>query len=239
VVRIDRKRVGQVDVLSFVGEFDRAPLVELDALVEEGRIRLVCSFRGLTFVTSPVIGHLVKTAKQLKTRGGEIVFSDPSRFMQATIQTLGLDQIFEVFPTDALAIRHLERARPAEGLPVDEKILGSTALFFRLADTPDTAVGRILALHEDGVAFQYPADPDRVKIDPEDLGAGCSLQIRFRQPFLDRERFFEMEAEIAESRGFDGESRRYRVRYTRIDDRDRTTLARLVRGPDRDAPAAP
>ncbi len=238
-MRIEKKGVGQVDVPSFEGEFDRAPLVELDTLVAGGRTKLVCSFRGLSFITSPVIGHLVKTAKQLKSRSGEIVFSEPSRFMQATIQTLGLDQIFEVFPTDAEAIRHLEQARPPEGLPVDERVLGSTAVFFRLGDAPETAVGRILSLHEDGVAFQYPADPDRMKIDPEDLGAGVSLRIRFRQPFLDRERFFEMEAEIAESRGFDSESRRYRVRYTRIDDRDKTTLARLVRGPDRDAQATP
>lgn len=231
-MRIERLQVGEVDVLSFTGEFDasRVPLAEIDALAEEGRIRLVCSFGGLKFITSPVIGYLVKMAKRLKGRGGELVFSEPSRFMRATIQTLGLDQIFEVFPSDAAAVAYLGRARPADGLPVDEGLLGSTAIFFRLLDAGDTAVGRILSLHEDGVAFQYPADPDRVKIDPEDLGTGSKLWIRFRQPFLDRERFFEMEAEILSAADFDGEGRKYRLRYTRIDDRDRETLARLVGG---------
>jgi len=229
-VRIERRQVGQVDVLSFTGEFDasKVPLAEIDALVEEGRIRLVCSFGGLKFITSPVIGYLVKTAKRLKGRGGEMVFSEPSRFMRATIQTLGLDQIFEVFPSDDEAVAHLGRARPSDGLPVDEKILGSTTVSFRMLDAPAIAVGRILSLHEDGIAFRYPADPDRVKIDPEDLGTGSRLWIKFRQPFLDRERYFEMEAEIATIADLGDGSRRYRLRYTRIDDRDRETLARLV-----------
>jgi anti-anti-sigma factor len=231
-VQIGRRQVGEVDVLSFSGEFDasKTPLAEIDRLTEEGRIRLVCNFRGLKFIASPVLGYLVKTAKRLKGRGGEMVFSEPSRFMRATIQTLGLDQIFEVFPGDAAAVVHFAKARPADGLPVDEKILGSTTVSFRLIDAAATAVGTILSLHEDGIALRYPADPDRVKIDPEDLGVGRKLWIRFRQPFLDRERFFEMEAEIAASAGVDEGSRRYRLRYTRIEDRDRETLARLVGG---------
>lgn len=231
-MRIARKQVGEVDVLSFSGEFDasKVPLAEIDALVEEGRLRLVCSFGALTFITSPVIGYLVKTGKQVKTRGGEMVFAEPSRFMRATIQTLGLDQIFEVFPTDAAAVEHFAKVHPTEGLPVDEKILGSTTISFRLLDAPATAVGRILSLHGDGVALQYPADPARVKIDPEDLVAGKKLWIRFRQPFLDRERFFEMEAEIASVRDLDGECGAYRLRYTKIEGRDRETLARLVGG---------
>lgn len=231
-MRIERQEVGQVDILSFSGEFDasKAPLIEIDRLVEEGRIRLVCSFAGLKFIASPVLGYLVKTAKRLKGRGGEMVLSAPSRFMRATIQTLGLDQIFEVFPDDAAAVAHFAKARPADGVPVDEKILGSTTISFRLLDAAATAVGRILSLHGDGIAFRYPADPDRVKIDPDDLEVGRKLWIRFRQPFLDRERFFEMEAEIAASAGVDEGSRRYRLRYTRIEDRDRETLARLVGG---------
>lgn len=232
-MRIEQRQVGQVDVLSFSGEFDNSnvPLGEIDRLLEQGRIRLVCSFGGLKFITSAVIGYLVKTAKRLKGRGGEMVLSEPSRFMQATIQTLGLDQIFEVFPDDDAAVKHFAKARPADGLFVDEKILGSTTISFRIPDAPATAVGRILSLHGDGIAFQYPADPDRVSIDPEDLRTGGRLWIRFRQPFLDRERFFEMEAEVTATADLDGASRRYRLRYTRIDDRDRETLARLQGGP--------
>lgn len=230
-MRIERRQAGQVDILSFSGEFDasKAPLTEIDRLVEDGRIRLVCNFRDLKFIASPVLGYLVKTGKRLKGRGGELVFSEPSRFMRATIQTLGLDQIFEVFPGDAAAFAHLAKA-PLDGLPVDEKILGSTTISFRRLDAAATAVGRILSLHKDGIAFLYPADPDRVKIDPEDLDVGRKLWIRFRQPFLDRERFFEMEAEITGSADLDEGSRRYRLRYTRIEDRDRETLARLVGG---------
>lgn len=232
-MRIERRQAGPVDILSFSGEFDasKVPLAEVDRLIEGGRTRLVCSFGELKFITSPVIGYLVKAGKRLKGRGGEMVFSAPSRFMRATIQTLGLDQIFEVFPTDAAAVEYLGRARPADGQPVDENVLGSTTISFRLADaSAGTASGRILSIHEDGVTLLYPMDPDRVKIDPDDLETGQKLWIRFRQPFLDRERFFEMEAEIATAAESEEGGRTYRLRYTKIDDGDRAILLRFLGG---------
>jgi anti-anti-sigma factor len=118
-VRVRRKQVGGVDVLSFEGEFDAStvPAVEaIDGLVEQGRTRLVFSFAGLTFVASPVLGYFVRVGKRLKDVGGAVVFSRPSQFMEATIRTLGLDQIFDVFPDDTAAVRHL---RGPAGVPGD------------------------------------------------------------------------------------------------------------------------
>jgi anti-anti-sigma factor len=216
-VRIAPKRLGEIDVLSFSGEFDasKAPVAEIDDLIASGRRRLVCSFGELRFITSPVIGYLVKSAKRLKGLGGEIVLAEPSRFMLATIRTLGLDQIFEVFPTEGEAVAHLAKARaPGE----------RAAVAFALADAPDAeASGRILSLHEDGITLKYPEDPDRVRIDPEELRGGRRLRLRFREPRLDR--LVEAEAEVAAAVGG-----RYRLRYTRIDARDRDALARLAGG---------
>lgn len=211
-MRIAQRRIGEVDVLSFSGEFDasKAPVAEVDDLIASGRRRLVCSFGELRFITSPVIGHLVKSAKRLKGLGGEMVLSEPSRFMLATIRTLGLDQIFEIFPTDAAAIAHLA-ARPAGEAGAE--------VSFRLLDGDALATGRVLSTHEDGLTVQYPSDPDRVRIDPEELRGGRRLWLRFRPARLDR--FVEAEAEIAAA--VDG---RYRLRYTRIDGRDREALAR-------------
>jgi anti-anti-sigma factor len=113
-VKIRRKEVGGVDVLSFEGEFDASTLpavAAIDQLIGEGRIRLVFSLAGLTFVASPVLGYFVKTSKRLKEAGGALVFSRPSHFMQAAIRTLGLDQMFEIFPDDAAAAQHLEGVR--------------------------------------------------------------------------------------------------------------------------------
>jgi anti-anti-sigma regulatory factor len=55
-----------------------------------------------------VLGYFVKVGKKLKDMGGGVVFSRPSQFMEATIRTLGLDQIFDVFPDDHAAVRHFQ-----------------------------------------------------------------------------------------------------------------------------------
>jgi anti-sigma B factor antagonist len=107
-----------VDILSFEGEFDAStvPAIEaIDGLVENGRRRLVFSFAGLTFVASPVLGYFVKVGKRVKQAGGEVVLSRPSQFMDATIRTLGLDQIFDVFPDDDAAVRHFQGGRGGAG----------------------------------------------------------------------------------------------------------------------------
>lgn len=110
-MKVRRRQVGDIDILSFEGEFDGStvPAVEaIDGLVEGGRRRLVFSFAALTFVASPVLGYFVKIGKRLKNAGGQVVFSRPSPFMEATIRTLGLDQIFDVFPDDDAAVRHFQ-----------------------------------------------------------------------------------------------------------------------------------
>jgi hypothetical protein len=118
---------------------------------------------------------------------------------------------------------------------VDEKLLGSTTMFFRLLDAPEAmAVGKILSIYEDGPTFKYPADPDKVKIDPDDLLIGRKLWIKFRQPFLDQERFFEMEAEITMAVDLDDAhgASKYRLRYTKVAESDRKILEQFVRDQD-------
>lgn len=110
-VKVRRRQVGDVDILSFEGEFDAStvPAVEaIDGLIDQGRTRLVFSFARLTFIASPVLGYFVKTRKRAKGLGGGVAFSRPSKFMDVTIRTLGLDQIFDVFPDDDAAVRHFQ-----------------------------------------------------------------------------------------------------------------------------------
>ncbi|HEX5138819.1 MAG TPA: STAS domain-containing protein [Planctomycetota bacterium] len=117
-MKVRRKQVGDIDILTFEGEFDAStiPAIEaIDGLLEQGRNRLVFSFAELTFVASPVLGYFVKVGKRLKGLGGAVVFSRPSPFMEATIRTLGLDQIFDVFPDDNTALRHFGAAGDAGG----------------------------------------------------------------------------------------------------------------------------
>ena len=243
-MKIERKQAGDVTILAFTGEFDafNLPTIseKLDALINTGAKKLVFNLRFLKFINSSALGYLIKTRKRLAEIDGELCIAQPSKFFQSTITTLGIDQIFKIFPTDEEAVKYFheaggEQQTEFEGVPVDEKLLGSTTMFFRLLDEPDVmAVGKILSIYEDGPTFKYPADPDKVKIDPDELTIGRALWIKFRQPFLEKERFFEMEAEIVMAVDLDDSdgASKYRLRYTKADDNDRKVLEQFVKDQD-------
>lgn len=244
-MKIERKTAGDVTILAFTGEFDafNLPTIseKIDTLIQGGCTRLVFNLRLLKFINSSALGYLIKTHKRLRELEGELVLSEPSKFFQTTIKTLGIDQIFKVFEDDQEALKYFhdaggKEAGKFEGVPVDEKLLGSTTVFFRLLDAPETmAVGKILSIYEDGPTFKYPADPDKVKIDPDELIIGRGLWIKFRQPFLDKERFFEMEAEIVMAVDLEDDphgASKYRLRYTKIDGNDKKFLEQFVKDQD-------
>ncbi|MHC4550882.1 MAG: STAS domain-containing protein [Planctomycetota bacterium] len=243
-MKIERKTAGNVTILAFTGEFDAFNLPQvgekIDALIHTGCTHLVFNLRLLKFINSSALGYLIKTHKRLRELDGELVLAEPSKFFQTTIKTLGIDQIFKIFPDDQEAVKYLHDAGGVEssgfeGVPVDDKLLGSTTMFFRLVDAPETmAVGKILSIYEDGPTFKYPSDPDKVKIDPDELTIGRGLWIKFRQPFLEKERFFEMEAEIVMAVDLDDTegASKYRLRYTKIDDDDKQVLEQFVHDQD-------
>ncbi|MCZ6787097.1 MAG: STAS domain-containing protein [Planctomycetota bacterium] len=246
-MKIERKTAadGDVTILAFTGEFDafNLPTIseKIDTLISKGCTKLVFNLHLLKFINSSALGYLIKTHKRLKQLDGELVLSQPSKFFQTTIATLGIDQIFKIYANDAEAVTYFAETGVAEqakveGVPVDDKLLGSTTMFFRLLDDPEAgmAVGKILSIYEDGPTFKYPSNPDKVKIDPDDLTIGRKLWIKFRQPFLQKERFFEMEAEITMAVDLDGasEASKYRLRYTKIDQADQKVLDQFVKDQD-------
>jgi len=243
-MKIERKTAGDVTILGFSGEFDafNLPTIseKIDSLISKGAVRLVFNLYRLKFINSSALGYLIKTQKKLREYDGELVLSQPSKFFATTIKTLGIDQIFKIYETDDDSVRYFHDAGGAkekkfDGVPVDEKLLGSTTMFFRLADAPETmAVGKILSIYEDGPTFKYPADPDKVKIDPDELTIGRGLWIKFRQPFLEKERFFEMEAEIVMAVDLEDEegAAKFRLRYSKIDEKDRKLLEQFVADQD-------
>ena len=109
-MRIQRRAVGNVTIVAFTGEFDAMDLpavnAEMEGMIQEGCLRLVFNLRDLTFINSTWISYLLKTSKDLKDAGGELVLSDPSRFFQRVGQALGLERIFSVFPDDQGALEH-------------------------------------------------------------------------------------------------------------------------------------
>jgi len=149
-MKIERKTAGNVTILAFTGEFDAFNLPQvgekIDTLIQKGCTHLVFNLRLLKFINSSALGYLIKTAKRLKELDGELVLSEPSKFFQTTIKTLGIDQIFRIYPDDQEAVKYFhahdaEEYKQDDGVAVDDKLLGSTTMFFRLLDAPET-IGR-------------------------------------------------------------------------------------------------
>ncbi len=243
-MKIDRRQAGDVVILAFTGEFDafNLPTISeaIDTLIEKGTNQFVFNLHLLKFINSSALGYLIKVSKQLREMEGELALSQPSKFFQSTVSTLGLDQIFKIFPSDEEAVQYFaggeEVLAELKEVPVDEKLLGSTVMFFRLLDKPDAgmAVGRILSIYEDGPTFKYPTAPDKIKIRPDEMIIGRKLWAKFRQPFLEKERFFVVEAEIVMAVDLEDEpgASKYRLRYTDIDAGDRKALDQFVRDQD-------
>jgi anti-anti-sigma factor len=230
-----------ITILTFTGEFDAVNLPkvseEIDQHIENGHRRLIFNLGGLSFLNSSALGYLIRTHKTLREYGGELVIAAPSAFFRTTIATLGIHEIFRICPDDASAVEHLqggvgETASEYEGVPAEELLPGSTEFAFRLLEDPGApAVGEMLELFEDGLTFQYPSNPDRVRIDPDELEIGRQLRARFRVPFLEQEDHLECEVEIVGAADVEGDphgAAEYRVRYTRVDPGERAALAELL-----------
>ena len=118
-MRIERKSDGDVTLLAFTGEFDASNLPtiseKLDNLIETGVKKLVLNLRLLKFINSSALGYLIKTRKRLAELDGDLVIAQPSKFFQSTITTLGIDQIFKIFPVNEEAIKYFHDAGGDDG----------------------------------------------------------------------------------------------------------------------------
>lgn len=245
-MKLEKKRYEDIIILRFVGEFDtfNLPLFSerMDRMIEAGDVNFVMNVRLLTFINSTALGYLIRTAKRVKEAGGEMVLAQPSKFVKRTLVTLGLDQAFKVFESDADALLHFKRGADVgkvdlQGTEQDETLHGEMPILFYKAVTEGTAppnqVGRIVSLYGDGLTFRYePAedsDPAEAYLVPE-----TKLHLKFRQPFALKDHYFEMDADVQDVTTLDeleeGGARvlTIRVTYGDLKDSDRQTLDQFV-----------
>ena len=127
-MKIERKMAGDVVILHFTGEFDAFNLPQIsegiDQLIQKGSVLLVFNLKGLKFINSSALGYLMKTHRRVRELEGELVLAEPSKFFQTTISTLGIDQIFKIFPNDEEAVKYTVRAGiDPRGIPEMFRIL--------------------------------------------------------------------------------------------------------------------
>jgi hypothetical protein len=182
----------------------------------------------------------------VKSLGGEMVVARPSKFVQRTLSTLGLDGVFSAYSNVEDGILHFKRGQGIDKIvfpqdSYDESVTGALPILFRKDDKtalPPNQVGRIVTLYEDGLLFRYEPDAASGKDPVEaDLVEGTRLKLKFRQPFAVKDHYFEMTGSISQVTRVAGTADEdavttVRVRYERIRDEDRNHLQQLVRDLD-------
>lgn len=243
-----------VVILKFTGEFDTFNLPgfseRIDRMITLGDTRMVLDLHLLKFINSAALGYLIKTHKQLKERGGEMVLARPSKFLKKTLVTLGLDGVFKIYDTAENAVGHFKGGKDVGSLKLesgeyDESLTGAVPILFRhLAGAHDAAppnqVGRIVTLYEDGLLFRYEPQKAAKGADPVKghLKEGVKLKLKFRQPFVLKDYYFEMDADIVQvSQMFGVEAQdegviTVKVRYDKVKDEDRRHLEQFWRDQD-------
>lgn len=246
-MKLEKRRYDDVVILKFAGEFDAFNLPtfsqKIDAMIEAGDRQLVLDLHALKFINSAALGYLIKTNKRVKVLRGEMVLARPSRFIQKTLVTLGLDGVFTAFQTVEDGIMHFKKGESLgkldlEGGEYDEALTGSVPVLFRLEghDQDPNQVGRIVTLYDDGLLFRYEPQTKASGKDPVegDLVQGSKWKIKFRQPFAIKDHYFEMSGtvtQVSKLGASDGEDAvmTIRMRYDRIRDEDRKHLQQFVR----------
>jgi anti-anti-sigma factor len=112
-MEIEQKIVGNVTILTLVGEFDergyRPAVAKIDAVIDLGCHSLIVNVRRLSSICASALGYLIRTERRVRELRGEMVLSRPSAYFQSTITTLGIDETFRIFPTDDEALAALEK----------------------------------------------------------------------------------------------------------------------------------
>lgn len=255
-MKLEKFRYDDIVILKFTGEFDTFNLPafseRIDRMISLGDTKLVLDLHLLTFINSAALGYLIKTHKTLAQQGGEMVLARPSKFLRKTLVTLGLDSMFKIFETAEAGVAHFKRGTDAGQIKLeqpehdDSGLTGQVPILFRpISAAGDTAmpnqVGRIVNLHKDALDFR--CDPPQGAKDAgsglDQIKQGARLKLKFRQPFVIKDHYFEMEGVVLEvKRSFSLEESsstgmmQVKVRYDKVKDEDRMHLEQFWRDQD-------
>ena len=98
---------GDVTVVEIGDRFDAvsAPEVktELQALIEEGNIRLVLSLAKMDFIDSAGLGVLVSCLRRAAAEGGDLRLAEVPAFCRSIFELTRLTRVFDVTQTVAQA----------------------------------------------------------------------------------------------------------------------------------------
>ena len=102
-------RAGEVTILRLIGRFEVEEGIHLfrdrvDALLAEGRAKILLDFKQVTRIDSTGLGMLVAKYLSARRRGGTIKLIHLTRRSDHVMYITRLDTIFEIFDNEAAAL---------------------------------------------------------------------------------------------------------------------------------------
>ncbi|MBI1851412.1 MAG: STAS domain-containing protein [Planctomycetes bacterium] len=237
-MKIDKTIMEDVGILSLKGEFDTFECAmfteEVDSLQALGINKLVLNFRLLRFINSTALGAVVRTKKNLKVRGGDVVIAKPSSFTRNVLNQLGLDQLISVYDEEEEALDHF-KAKNTNSVEVD----GENVILFQFAD-PQKAllyghpygVGKIDNIEEDGLSFRW----ERGKKDTKGSDAsaselftpGTEVKAKFRLPFYKKAYYFDIPSQVQRVEDRRAAGATVTLQFKQVSDLDRKSIEQFV-----------
>lgn len=204
-MRIEDDTIGQdYAILRLRGEFDTPYVPAFEARIAElagaKKIRIVLNLRFLRLINSTALGALVRNQKMLRQQGGDLVLSHPSPFCKDVFVKVGLDKLFRMYDDDADAIDDvLEGVRTKVSVEDAGDVLFSYVDEEKIQFAPrPTEIGRIRAIEEDSLEFQWNAGKTNLSNDDvrKLLEPGTQLRLKFKLPLAKKLDFIEVRARV-------------------------------------------
>jgi anti-sigma B factor antagonist len=109
-MQVLERRIGDVTLLTLagrlvLGEGDVALRERIDALIQEGRVKVVVNMHEVTYIDSCGIGGLVSKYLSLHNRGGNLKLVCPSERCRRVLALTHLLPILQTFESEDVAIR--------------------------------------------------------------------------------------------------------------------------------------
>ena len=98
-----------VQIIEINGELDAfvAPKLKeiLSKVIEKDVVKYIVDFQGLIHINSLAMGILRGKLQTVREMGGDIKIINLNKHIQTIFETIGLDEIFEIYKTEDEAIK--------------------------------------------------------------------------------------------------------------------------------------
>ena len=106
------KMKDNVQIIKIIGELDAlvAPKLKetFNRMIEKDIIKYVVDFKGLVHINSLAMGVLRGKLQIVRDLGGDIKIANLNSHVRTIFETIGLDEIFEIYATEEEAIKNFK-----------------------------------------------------------------------------------------------------------------------------------